>query len=161
MLLLHRQEVVPGVALIEALWGRSPPDTAQSALHGHISALRKLLGADRIRTRPPGYLLQVSAGEVDVAQFESLVARARERDDPGERSACLREALAGWRGEPLAELQHEPFAEREIARLQELRLAAVEARVDADLALGRHHELVPSLSRSSRSTRFVSVCAAS
>ena len=80
-----------------------------------------------------------------MARFESLVAQARERDDPGERSACLREALALWRGEPLAELHYEAFAEREIARLEELRLAAVEDRVDADLALGRHHELVPEL----------------
>ena len=94
MLLLHREEVVPGAQLIEALWGEEPPGTAQNALHGHVSTLRKLIGADRIRTRPPGYLLRVSAGELDVARFESLVARARERNDPNERSSCLREALA-------------------------------------------------------------------
>jgi DNA-binding SARP family transcriptional activator len=145
MLLLHREEVVPGAQLIEALWGNKPPDTAQTALHGHVSKLRKLIGTDRIRTRPPGYLLQASAGEVDVARFESLVTQARERDDPDERSACLQEALALWHGEPLAELQYEAFAEREIARLKELRLAAIEDRVDADLALGRHGELVPEL----------------
>jgi DNA-binding SARP family transcriptional activator len=145
MLLLHREEVVPGAQLIEALWGEEPPGTAQTALHGHVSALRKLLGSDRIRTRSPGYLLQVSADELDVARFESLVAQARQRDDADERSACLREALALWRGEPLAELRYEAFAEREIARLEELRLAAVEDRVDADLALGRHHELVVEL----------------
>src|SRR6476661_10431009 len=96
MLLLHREEVVPGARLIDALWGEEPPGTAQNALHGHVSALRKLIGADRIRTRPPGYLLQVAAGELDVARFESLVAQARERGDPGERSASLREALALW-----------------------------------------------------------------
>jgi DNA-binding SARP family transcriptional activator len=145
MLLLHREEIVRGAQLIEALWGEEPPGTAQTALHGHISALRKLIGADRIRTRPPGYLLQLSADELDVARFESLVAQARERDDPDERSTCLREALALWHGEPLADLRYEAFAEREIARLEELRLAAVEDRVDADLALGRHHELVPEL----------------
>jgi DNA-binding SARP family transcriptional activator/pimeloyl-ACP methyl ester carboxylesterase/tetratricopeptide (TPR) repeat protein len=145
MLLLRREEVVRGAQLIEALWGEEPPGTAQTALHGHVSSLRKLIGAERIRTRPPGYLLQASADEVDLARFESLVARARERDDPGERSACLRDALALWRGEPLADLQGEAFAEREIARLEELRLAAVEDRVDAELALGRHHELVPEL----------------
>jgi DNA-binding SARP family transcriptional activator/pimeloyl-ACP methyl ester carboxylesterase/class 3 adenylate cyclase len=145
MLLLHREEVVSGAELIEALWGEEPPGTAQTALHGHVSSLRKLIGADRIRTLPPGYLLQVSADEVDLARFESLVAQARERDDPHDRSACLREALALWRGEPLAELRCEAFSEREIARLEELRLAAVEDRVDADLALGRHHELVPEL----------------
>jgi DNA-binding SARP family transcriptional activator/pimeloyl-ACP methyl ester carboxylesterase/class 3 adenylate cyclase len=145
MLLLRREEVVPGAQLIEALWGEAPPGTAQTALHGHVSTLRKLLGTDRIRTRPPGYLLRVSADELDLARFESLVAQARERDDPDERSACLREALSLWRGEPLAELRYEAFAEREIARLAELRLAAVEDRVDADLALGRHHELVAEL----------------
>jgi DNA-binding SARP family transcriptional activator/pimeloyl-ACP methyl ester carboxylesterase len=145
MLLLHREEIVPGAQLIEALWGDEPPGTAQTALYGHVSALRKLIGADRIRTRPPGYLLRVSAGEVDIARFESLVSQARERDDPDERSACLREALALWRGEPLPELRYEAFAEREIARLEELRLAAVEDRVDAELALGRHHELVVEL----------------
>ena len=145
MLLLHREEVVPAAALIEALWGDEPPGTAQTALYGHVSALRKLIGADRIRTRPPGYLLRASAGEVDVARFESLLSQARERDDPAERSACLREALALWRGEPLAELRYEAFVEREIARLEELRLAAVEDRIDAELALGRHHELVAEL----------------
>ena len=145
MLLLHREEVVSGAELIEALWGEEPPGTAQTALHGHVSSLRKLIGADRITTRPPGYLLRVSADEVDLARFESLVAQARERDDPHDRSACLREALALWRGEPLAELRCVAFSEREIARLEELRLAAVEDRVDADLALGRHHELVAEL----------------
>ena len=63
LLLLRRGEVVPGAQLIEALWGEEPPGTAQTALHGHVSSLRKLLGADRIRTRPPGYLLQVSPDE--------------------------------------------------------------------------------------------------
>jgi DNA-binding SARP family transcriptional activator/pimeloyl-ACP methyl ester carboxylesterase/tetratricopeptide (TPR) repeat protein len=146
MLLLHREQVVPGAQLIDALWGEQPPESAQTALHGHVSALRKLIGADRIRTRPPGYLLDVSAGEVDLARFESLVAQARARDDPAERSACLHEALALWRGVPLAELRYgEGVVAREIARLEELRLAAVEDGVDADLALGRHAELVPEL----------------
>ena len=105
MLLLHREEVVPGEQLIEALWGEAPPDTVQTALHGHVSALRKLLGADRIRTRPPGYLLHASASEVDLARFESLLSEARQRVDPEERSMDLREALALWRGEPLADLR--------------------------------------------------------
>jgi predicted ATPase/DNA-binding SARP family transcriptional activator len=145
MLLLHREEVVSGAQLIEALWGEEPPETAPTALHGHVSKLRKLIGTDRIRTRPPGYLLQVSAGELDVSRFESLIAQARERDDPDERSVRIREALALWHGEPLAELRYEAFAEHEIARLKELRVAAIEDRVDADLALGRHVALVPEL----------------
>jgi DNA-binding SARP family transcriptional activator/pimeloyl-ACP methyl ester carboxylesterase/tetratricopeptide (TPR) repeat protein len=145
MLLLHREQVVPGAQLIEALWGESPPRSAQTALHGHVSALRKLIGADRIRTRPPGYLLQASADEVDQARFETLAAQAREQDEPDARSACLREALALWRGEPLADLRYEAFGQRELARLEELRLAVIADRVDADLALGRHHGLVPEL----------------
>src|SRR4051794_40149899 len=126
LLLLRRGEVVPGAQLIEALWGEEPPDTAQTALHGHISSLRKLLGADRIRTRPPGYLLQVAPDEVDLARFESLIAEARACDDLLERSARLGDALSLWRGEPLADLHGDAFAEREIARLEELRLAALE-----------------------------------
>ena len=145
LLVLRRGEVVAGAQLIEALWGEDPPGSAQNALHGHVSALRKLLGAERIRTRPPGYLLSAAADEVDVARFESLVERARARGDPGDRSAGLRDALALWRGEPLADLRGEPFAEREIARLEELRLAALEDRIDADLAGGRHFELVAEL----------------
>jgi class 3 adenylate cyclase/DNA-binding winged helix-turn-helix (wHTH) protein len=145
MLLLHREEVVPREQLIDALWGEAPPGTAQTALNGHVSALRKLLGADRIRTRLPGYLLHVSASEVDLSRFESLLAQARQRSDPEHRSTDLREALALWRGEPLADLRYESFARREIARLEELRLAALEDRTDADLALGREHELVAEL----------------
>jgi DNA-binding SARP family transcriptional activator/pimeloyl-ACP methyl ester carboxylesterase len=145
LLLVRRGEVVPGAQMIEALWGEEPPDTAQTALHGHVSGLRKLVGATRIKTRPPGYSLEVSPAEVDAGRFESLVAQARRRDEPAERSARLHEALALWHGEPLAELRGEPFADREAARLQELRLTALEDRIDADLALGRHHELVPEL----------------
>src|SRR5262249_24154566 len=145
MLLLHREEVVPGAQLIEALWGEEPPETAPTALHGHVSGLRKRIGAGRIATRPPGYALKVGASELDVARFESLTAQARGRDDPQERSAGLREALALWRGEPLSELRCEVFAAREIARLKEMLLAAIEDRVEADLALGRHAELVAEL----------------
>src|SRR4029079_14468152 len=72
LLLLRRGEVVPGTQLIEALWGEEPPGTAQTALHGHVSSLRKLLGATRIKTRPPGYSLDVSGAEVDIGRFESL-----------------------------------------------------------------------------------------
>ena len=145
MLLLHREEVVPRLRSSRRCGATSRPEPRRPRCTGTSRALRKLIGADRIRTRPPGYLLRVAAGEVDLARFESLVLQARERDDPDERSACLREALALWRGEPLAELRYEAFAEREIARLEELRLAAIEERVDAELALGRHHELVAEL----------------
>jgi DNA-binding SARP family transcriptional activator len=144
MLLLHRNQVVASDRLVEALWGEAPPASAATALHGHVSALRKLLGAERIGTRAPGYRLRVDPGELDLARFESLVAAARS-DGPEERSTRLREALALWRGDPLADLRDESFAHRELLRLAELRVAALEDRLDADLARGRHRELVGEL----------------
>ena len=90
-------------------------------------------------------IIGVGIDVVDLARFESLVAQAREQADPGERSVCLRAALALWRGTPLAELGDRELAEREIARLEEVRLAAIEDRVEADMALGSHAELVPEL----------------
>jgi predicted ATPase len=95
-------------------------------------------------TRPPGYLLQVEAERLDVARFERFLGQARDAE-PRERAALLREGLALWRGPPLADLAYERFAESEIRRLEEMRLEALEQRVDADLALGRGGELVPEL----------------
>lgn len=145
MLLLRRGEIVAGEQIVEALWGESPPETAQTAVHGHVSALRKLLGSERIETRAPGYVLHVAADELDLARFESLIADARRQADQTDKAALLREALALWQGEPLADLRYEPFAQREIARLEELRLGALEERIESDLARGRHHELVSEL----------------
>ena len=124
--------------------GEAPPASAPTALHGHVSALRKLLGAERIATHAPGYRLRVDPGELDLARFESLVAAARSVG-PEERSTRLREALALWRGDPLADLRDESFAQRELLRLAELRVAALEDRLDADLERGRHGELVGEL----------------
>ena len=136
---------MPGAQLIEALWGqRAAGQRADRAARPHLSpaqAARRRTDQDAPSRLPVACL----AGELDLSRFESLIAEARARGDPAERSARLREALSLWRGEPLPELQGEPFAEREIARLEELRLAALEDRIDADLALGRHHELVPEL----------------
>jgi DNA-binding SARP family transcriptional activator len=145
MLLLHRGELVASDQLIDALWGERPPETAQTAVHGHVSALRKLLGAERIETRPPGYILHVAPHELDLARFESAVVGAAREADPARRAARLRAALALWEGEPLADLRYEPIAQHAVARLHELRLSALEDRVEADLALGHHHELVPEL----------------
>jgi YVTN family beta-propeller protein len=147
MLLLHANDVVARDQLIDALWGESPPPSAQTALHGHVSALRKLLGPERIETRTPGYLLRLSGDELDLARFEALVAEAPGQPDPQTRGDRLRSALALWRGEPLGNVRYEPFAQSEIARLEELRLSAIEERVDADLAQGRHAEVVPELER--------------
>jgi YVTN family beta-propeller protein len=144
LLLLHANDVLSRERLIDELWGGSPPETAATALQGHISHLRKLLGADRIVTRTPGYALRVDSGELDLDRFQSLAAMAR-RQEPLEAAETLRRALALWRGSPLAELEGQPFARREQLRLEELHLGVLSERIEADLALGRHAELVQEL----------------
>lgn len=144
VLLLHANKVVSTDRLVDALWGDSPPKTAVTSLQNTISQLRKLLGPDILVTRAPGYVLKIDPECLDLARFERLVASARGAD-PAERAALLREALALWRGDPLPELAFESFAEGEIRSLEELRLAAVEQRIDADLEVGRHAEVVAEL----------------
>jgi DNA-binding SARP family transcriptional activator len=137
LLLLHANEVVSRDRLIDELWEADPPETARTALQVHISQLRKAVGRERILTQAPGYRAVVEPGELDLERFEQLV-----RD--GADAGALREALALWRGSPLAELG-DSFARVERGRLEEQRLLALERRIDADLALGRHAELVPEL----------------
>jgi DNA-binding SARP family transcriptional activator/streptogramin lyase len=144
LLLLDANRVVSRDRLIEALWGDEPPERATNALQVYVSQLRKALGADVIVTQPRGYLVHMADGELDLERFESLVAEGR-RSEPAAASRLLREALSLWRGEPLADLADVPHVQGERRRLEELRLAAVEARVEADLALGRHAQLVPEL----------------
>src|SRR5437773_4053624 len=98
-LLLSSTEVVPTERLVDELWPDGPPETAATVLHGHVSALRKVLGRDRVVTRPPGYLLRLEDHELDLARFERLRVEARSRTDARERGDLLREALALWRGE--------------------------------------------------------------
>jgi DNA-binding SARP family transcriptional activator len=141
LLLLNVNRVVSTDRLIDALWGEQPPRTAISSLQNTISHLRKQLGAERVITRPPGYMLAVDAGAVDLVRFERIVRESRGRP-ADERADALREALALWRGEALADLAYEPFAEAESRRLEELRLGALEDRIDADLELGRQAEVV-------------------
>jgi DNA-binding SARP family transcriptional activator len=143
LLLLHANEVVSRDRLIDELWGDSPPETAPTALQVHVSQLRKALGRDLIVTRPPGYLIPVGDGQLDLQRFERLVASAR-GEEPPEAARLLTEALALWRGLPLAELDLS-LARAERTRLEEQRLAALEQRIDADLGLGRHVDLVPEL----------------
>ena len=143
VLLLHANEVVSRDRLIDELWGGEPPDTAHTALQVHVSQLRKLLGRDTIVTQTPGYLIRVSDGELDLHRFERLVATAR-AEEPAQAARLLREGLALWRGAPLAELG-DSSARAERARLEEQRLAALAQRIEAELALGRHAELVPEL----------------
>ena len=142
-LLLRANEVVSRDRLIDELWGASPPDTARTALQVYVSQLRKALGRDLILTQPPGYLVQVSDGALDVHRFERLVATAR-KEEPAQAALLLREGLALWRGAPLAELG-DTFARAERARLEELLLSAREQRIEAELALGSHSELVSEL----------------
>ena len=142
-LLLHANKVVSRDRLIDELWGASPPETAPTALQVHVSQLRKALGRDLILTQPPGYLIRVGDGELDLDRFEQLVAAAP-AEEPVQAARLLREGLALWRGAPLAELS-DSFAPAERRRLEEQRLGALEQRIQADLALGRHAELVPEL----------------
>jgi DNA-binding SARP family transcriptional activator len=142
-LLLNPNQAMSRDRLIDELWGDQPPDTAATAIQVHVSQLRKALGRDVIVTQTPGYLIRVRDGELDLERFERSVAEAQSAP-PEEASVLLREALGLWRGTPLAELDV-PFAHAAGARLDELRLAALEQRADADLALGRHAQLVPEL----------------
>ena len=143
-LALRAGEVVSTDRLVEDLWGEAPPASANGSLQNVVFGLRKLLGRHLVLTQPPGYRLAVAPEAVDALRFEALLAEARAAE--GARQVeLLREALALWRGAALADLAFEPFAGAEIARLEELRLGALEQRLDADLALGRHAALVPEL----------------
>jgi DNA-binding SARP family transcriptional activator len=148
MLLLHANEVVPEERLLEEVWGGARPASGGAALRVRISQLRKALGGTVVATRSPGYLLEVEPAQVDALRFEELLARGRRELATGDAPAAadtLGEALALWRGAPLADLAYEEFAQAEIARLEDLRLSAFEERLEADLALGRHGEVVGEL----------------
>jgi DNA-binding SARP family transcriptional activator len=110
----------------------------------YVSRLRKELGDGRLVTRSPGYLLRVEPSEVDLARFQALAAEAAGAD-PAAAAAKLREALALWRGPPLADLAYEPFAQSQVARLEDLRFTALEQRIDADLGSGEHARLTGEL----------------
>jgi DNA-binding SARP family transcriptional activator len=144
VLLLHANQVVSADRLIDELWGEEPPATAAKTIQVYVSRLRKELGDGRLVTRPPGYMLQVHESELDLVRFEGLLEDASAADPPG-AARSLREALALWRGPALADLAYEAFAQAEIMRLEELRMTALEQRIEADLASGRHAELVGEL----------------
>jgi len=144
VLLLNANQVLSVDRLIDVLWGDEPPATAAKSIQVHISRLRKELGDGRVVTRPPGYVVHVDPSELDLTRFERFVDEAS-RAEPATAAQRLREGLALWRGPALADLAYEPFAQTDIARLEELRLAALEQRIDADLACGCHAELVGEL----------------
>jgi DNA-binding SARP family transcriptional activator len=148
LLLLHRNRVVPTEKLIDELWGDEPPARATKTLQVYVSQLRKELGPERLLTRAPGYELRVAEGELDVDRFEKLVAEARERMTAGDAAGTvegMRRALTVWRGPALLEFRAEPFAERAAARLEDLRLAAVEDLLHAALEAGEAAAIVPEL----------------
>ena len=152
LLILNVGKVVSTERLIDDLWGETVPPTVQTALHGLVSDLRKRLEPTRtkgeapaaLRTAPPGYRLAVEPSCVDANRFRWLLEEAR-AGEAAERAVTLREALGLWRGPALADFTYEPFAQREIATLEELRLEAIEHRVDADMAVGPGSELVAEL----------------
>jgi len=145
LLLLHAGEVVSIDRLVEELWAGKPPKAAVGSLQNLVSDLRKALGRATVRTRQPGYVLDVHPDQVDLHRFERLVAQAAQGGDAERRATLLHEALDLWRGAPLADLAFEPFAQVEIARLEELRTAASEELIEAGLELGRHAQLVGEL----------------
>jgi predicted ATPase/DNA-binding SARP family transcriptional activator len=148
ILVLHAGEVVSSDRLIDELWGEYAPATAAKTIQVYVSNLRKALGGGVLVTRRSGYTLVREGVEVDVDHFESLAGagrRALREGDPREAADSLRAALGLWRGAPLSDFRYEPFAQDEIARLEEVRAVALEDRIDADLALGEHRALVGEL----------------
>ena len=149
ILLLNAGVVVSSDRLIDELWGEQTPDDASTALQQHVSRLRKLLEPHSVLiTRPPGYVLELDADALDLFRFEQLRLEGHRLLDVGSAESAariLREALSLWRGDALADLENEPFARDAVLHLEEARWEAVEARIEADLALGRHAQLVGEL----------------
>jgi DNA-binding SARP family transcriptional activator len=150
VLALHPNQVVSVDRLVDDIWGETPPSTAVHTVQVFVSRLRRALAAagDRLITRPPGYVLELRADELDSDRFERLYETARAAlaaGDAEEALALLRQADALWRGQPLAEFTYEPFAQAAIARLEELRINAREELIEAQLALGQHDQVVSEL----------------
>jgi DNA-binding SARP family transcriptional activator/class 3 adenylate cyclase len=148
LLVVNANRTVALDRIVDDLWGEDVPDSAHKMVQIYVSRLRKVLGADVLHTRPPGYVLQLEADDVDLHRFERLLASARANLDAGraeEAAGEFRVALDLWRGPALAEFSSEPFAAAESMRLEELHLSAIEGRLEADLLLGRHGDVVGEL----------------
>jgi DNA-binding SARP family transcriptional activator/DNA-binding beta-propeller fold protein YncE len=148
VLLLHPDEVVSSERLIDELWGERPPTTAVKVVQNYVSQLRRAIGPEMIVTRPPGYLLRIDGHALDAKRFRRLTSEGRSLAASGKQAraaALYGEAIALWRGPPLADVVFESFARNEAERLEEERLGALMDRVDCELALGRHNELVAEL----------------
>ncbi|MFL5893948.1 MAG: BTAD domain-containing putative transcriptional regulator [Thermoleophilaceae bacterium] len=149
-LLINANEVVSAERLIDELWDEHPPATAAKSVHVYVSQLRKALHANggRLMTRGSGYVLELADGELDIQRFERALADAQhalEDDDADAAVTAARDALALWRGPALYDVAYESFAQNEAARLEELRLVALETRIEAELVLGKHARLVGEL----------------
>jgi DNA-binding SARP family transcriptional activator len=148
ILLLDANRVVSVERLADDLYSGAAPVTAVTQVQRQISELRKVLGAAAIETRPPGYIIRLAPEQLDLKRFEHRAEEATRLLERGEvhvAAELYAEALGLWRGPPLADLAHEPFAQIAIERLEEIRLAALEQRIDADLALGGHARLIGEL----------------
>ena len=150
VLAIHPNQVVSVDRLVDDIWGENPPATAVHTLHVFVSRLRRAMAGagDRLLTRPPGYVLELGRDELDADRFERLYDTARAALAAGRAEdavALLTQAQALWRGHALADFTYEPFAQGAIARLEELRLNAREELIDAQLAAGRHEQVVPEL----------------
>ncbi len=148
MLLLHTGGAVSTDRLIDMLWGERPPPSALNSVYIYVSALRKVLGSERLVTRNGGYALEIDDDELDLRRFEALVSEARALLAAGETEGArerLAAALGLWRGPALPELAHTQDGQVETGRIEELRLAALEENIDAELELGHAGELVAEL----------------
>ncbi|HXV57911.1 MAG TPA: alpha/beta fold hydrolase [Gaiellaceae bacterium] len=148
LLLVHANRTLAIDRIVDDLWSDDVPETAAKMVQIYVSRLRKALPEGALHTRPPGYALEVAPGELDLHRFERLVGEARSALEEGRAAAAaagFRQALELWRGPALAEFTSEPFARAERARLEELRIAALEGRLEADLLRGRHAEVVGEL----------------
>ncbi|HKP18389.1 MAG TPA: alpha/beta fold hydrolase [Gaiellaceae bacterium] len=147
LLLLNANRTLSRDQILDSLWAEHVPESAPKMVQIYVSQLRKELPEPRLQTQPPGYALHVAEDELDLVRFERLVAEGRQalaQRDAAAAGELLRQALSLWRGPALAEFD-EPFAAHEIARLEELRINALEWRLEADLALGRHRDAVGEL----------------
>lgn len=152
LLVILAGEPVPGATLHEELWGQQPPRRARASLHVYVSQLRKLLRVpgepSPIITSPPGYLLRLADGQLDVREFRRLYSEGRARFTSGDHEAAsliLREALQMWRGPALAGISGSPEIDSFVTVEEERRLNCLETRIACDLVLGRHHDLVEEL----------------
>jgi DNA-binding SARP family transcriptional activator len=150
VLVLNANEVVSTDRLIDELWGENAPASAVHTIQVFVSRLRRALqgAAKRLVTRQPGYVLELAIDELDAARYERLYDAARGAlagGDAAHAAELLREAQALWRGRPLVEFSYEPFAQATVARLEELRASCREELLEAELALGRHAEVISDL----------------